>query len=641
MFSYVRNCTFLCILLFPKFSASSKYSKLYDKLLTKSLSTREVDNLKELLNFVQRSSEFHPLTLSIVRPEFRSDFLDFFLRYTTENSIESYIVRARDLSVTLASINNVRFTWILIIRDWASLNIFIYRQRNLWRSSNRYLIIFTNEGVKLPWRDALEKLWRKYNVYRALVFLSDEHFRCLLNYMPFEVFKYGFGSVRKLCLKENSTEESGQNSLENEESEVLHLDRHTKLFEDFRNLNNYPLNVMVFESLLMNVSYTDENQLILTKPDASVLFTLEKTMGAKFRVKAMNKIKFREDPFNYSLRSIENGTVDMVITGFFIKLYSDSKMFQFTCAMYEDKLCFLAPDSGLLSKAYMPFLPFKKSLWMLLMAYDVVVTLLWYLVKYIDESLQGGSSKSTDEPIYRGEIPRCVTSFVIFFEKLCYPFERGETLSQRALLFGTLFFSLIVNGLYQSCLVSSLSKPFHQPQLNTLEDVLNSGKTVVTKYANLKDIFQDDSEVDSKLYQSIQVISQGRKEDIKYFVAYDDKISLTRYQTMELEDFDYYDEDENPLIHVVNETPMNYRISYVLRFRSPYAERVDFLLLRLSESGLVCFWFENMTHPIRLVKARRKLDKEKTWIKLAMDHYSITFLSLVVGLLGSIVVTRQ
>ncbi|KOC64816.1 hypothetical protein WH47_00319 [Habropoda laboriosa] len=353
-------------------------------------------------------------------------------------------------------------------------------------------------------------------------------------------------------------------------------------------------------------------------------------MGAKFHIKATRKIEFKGDPFASSLQSVETGDVEMVVTGFFVKVYAKFRQFQFTCAVYEDKLCFLSPDSGLVPKAYMPFLPFQKDLWALLMLYNVLITLLWFLVKYINETLLKPTNSLEKKTLHTPVNLKSNTPIVRFSRnEAAYQFNH----SRRSLLFGTLFFGLIVNGLYQSYLVSSLSKPFHYPQMHTLEDVLDSGKIVVTRYANLKNVFLDDSAQDMRLYERINVMnSRGSTKD---FVAYGKKISITRYYTMMLQEFSYYDKEGNPLVYLVDECPMNYRVSYVLRFHSPYAERVDFVLLRLGEAGLLGSWMESMVYPIRIGRIRRKLESEKRRIRLTLEHYSLTFLLLFLGLLGS------
>ncbi|XP_076762253.1 uncharacterized protein LOC143430137 [Xylocopa sonorina] len=648
-----------------------------------------------MLNFIRESPEFYPCTFSVILPEFQSSFVDFLLRYIVENRVEAYKVRARDMSLKATWMGRVQLTWIVVVRDLYSLNIYIYWQPKLWEPSNQYLIVYTGEEVNLPWRDVLTVLWTKYNVYRAIVISTSDDFRCFTTYAPFQVFKNSFGVACRSCFKNNASEsessgdyKSPRASLLDEASEdpgeALRVNKDSRLFENFQSLNYYTVNVRVFESQLMDVWYDERNRLKLGKLDANVLSTLETAMGAKFHVKATRKIDFTEDPFSSSLRRIESGEAEMVITGFFVKVYPNFRQFQYTCAMYEDKQCFLSHDSGIVPKAYMPFLPFQKSLWALLMLYNIVITLLWCFLKYISVSWRNKyltnstlsvtleretrahkhwtnhphglfntemvatpsirpkndtrivKHRSSDSWIYQEppEFPRRVAQFFTFLEHLCYPFEDDESPAQRALLSGTLFFSLIVNGLYQSYLVSSLSKPLHYPQLRTLEDVLDSGKTIITKYANLKNVLVDDSPLGVKLSQRIHVII-GQKST-KDFVAYDGQISITRYNTVQLENKTYYDKEGNSLLYVVDECPMKYRVSYVLKLHSPYGERVDFVLLRVRQAGLINFWFEGMMYSIRVEKMKRKLATEKRKVKLTLDHYSLTFLLLFVGLSGSV-----
>lgn len=698
------TCLFFYIAILTNLSAPLRnvcaYNTLKWTIETKpspTLSSQESQNLKQMLNFIKESPEFRPLTLSILLPEFQSSAIEFLLRYVAENSIEAYTISTLDQPSKSTWMDRV-LTWTLIVRDVHSLNIFVRWKQELWKARNQYVIIFASKGVTVPWGDVFKHLWRKYRVYRAVALSVQDDFRCLLRYMPFDRGETEYGRIRKLCLKTHVAREPkslqtfyANNPKKFEDIEkVLTPGKDVRIFENFRNLNNYPVNIVVFESLFMNVSYDNRRNLKLGKVDAEVLFVLEKVMKAKFHIKAMRKVEFRKyDPFDLSLMDIESGDAEMVITGFFMKTYDKHREFQFTCAVYEDRLCFLSPDSGLVPKAYMPFLPFEKNLWFLLITYNIAITLLWCLMKYASQSqrqqsaelstsensIQGNkrthsllnqlgvsrqlfspsdrkiytnqprryfmnvsnlSSRVSNRQLRPPDVPHYLQKFFSFLELLCYPIQTGDTPAQRALFIGIVFFGLIVNGLYQSCLVSSLSKPFHYPQLHTVEDVLGSGKQLITKYANLRSVFLDDSALDRKLSQRIHVINSN--VPTKDMVAFENKIAVSRYYSMVLGAAAYYDKEGNPLLWVVDECPMMYRVSYVLNSQSPYKETVNFVLLKLREGGVLSFWFENMTYRLTIVKMRRKLQVEKRTIKLTLGHYSLTFLLLFVGLFGSTLV---
>ncbi|XP_029036521.2 uncharacterized protein LOC114872928 [Osmia bicornis bicornis] len=670
------NLLFICIMI-PLTRNILLYPKLYSFIETNysnHLSNQDTNNLKLILNFIRNDPEFHPLTFAVVQPEFQSNLVDFLLRYIGDKSIEAYTARDRDLSIKATWMKRVKATWVISVRDLYSLHNYIYWQPKLWRSSNQYLIIYLGKQVTLPWRDIFKTLWKQYSVYKAVIISVEDDFQCLMKYMPFDDFQNDFGAVYKLCPKDLQGYSMGLKGID----EIHPPEKPRRLFENFQNLQNYPVNVITFESPLMSISYDNQNRTKLRKLDASVLYTLEKALKANFRIKAMRKRDFRpEDPFTVSLRNIENGNVEMVIASFFIKEYSKFRKFQFTCAVYEDKMCFMAPDSGLVPKAYMPLLPFRKEVWLILFVYNIVITLLWCFLRYINQQLRqratehhirGNQARNNSHELidpssvtgfkpessktskksqnlnfhslmeseYQGpsEIPRWLSFIFIFLEMLFYPLKNGSSLTQNCLLSSTLFFSLIVSGLYESCLVSSLNKPFHYPQLETLEDVVDSGKPIITKYGNLKSEFLDDFPLDRKLHEQIQVINSNRST--KEFVAFEDKISITRYYAMQLENYPYFDKDGNNLLHIVDECHMNYRIAYILRLNSPYTERVDFILSRLREAGLLIFWFDRIRYPLEIVKFKRKVEMEKKKIKLTLDHYSLTFLMLFGGLFCSI-----
>ncbi|XP_078034971.1 uncharacterized protein LOC144469004 [Augochlora pura] len=631
------------------------------------------ENLKRILNFINESPEFRPLTLSVVLPRFHSSFVDSLVEHVNESSMKAFKVRSQDLSLAVTLLNRSQLTWIIFARDLYNLYSYIYWQPGLWKTSNQYLIIIPNRKVSLDWRGFLRKLWTKHRVYKTVIVSLHDNFRCLVGFKPFQINGEKFGDIRKLCFQSvaakgseevfdvtsNDPEEDRATMLKPIEPREEILNQNTHLFEIFHNLNNYPINIIVFESLLSGFNYDDQHRLKLSRVDGDVVYALENALRCKFRVTFMRKVDFyMNDPFDKSLNEIENGNVEMVITGFFVKQYTKRTQFQFTPSMYEDKLCFLSPDSGLVPKAYMPFMPFEKDLWAVLLIYNVIVTLLWCFFKGVspmyrptDVTGQVRTSYPCDksgrhmDKVTNGlamtlksrrgppEVPEPMLKFFKFVELLCYPFPKEETSAQRSLLAGTLFFGLIVNGVYQSGLVSSLSKPFHYPQLRTLEDVIDSGKILITKYANLKTVFLDDTPVGMKLEQRINVITT--RKQTKALVAFDDKIAITRYYSMLLGDYAYYDKDGNPLIYVVDECPMNYRVSYVLRSPSPYAERVNFVLLRLNEAGIPAISLQKTLFKLTIVKMRRKLNNEKRKIILTLHHYSLTFLLLFVGLVCS------
>ncbi|XP_011702654.1 PREDICTED: uncharacterized protein LOC105458802 [Wasmannia auropunctata] len=434
-------------------------------------------------------------------------------------------------------------------------------------------------------------------------------------------------------------------------------------FDVSDNLNGYPIRVVVFPSLMMEITHDEGTKSSrFSRLDANVMSLLERAMGAQFRINVFHIVNSTDgdygDPFHRALQYIEYGESEIIITSFFIRRYKDEyRKYEFTASIYEDKLCLIAPTADFVPKSYMPIMSFASNLWVALAVYNILVSVLWFLIKYYSMSFRRQKAvllplaRTTEEYVLSRRSaadlppPRVhpyVSSCFDLIETSCYPLREdgaagagGSTTAQRALLIGTLFFGLIVTGLYQSCLMSSLSDPFHYPELNTLEDVASSNLTIITKYYNLKEnTFTENTTLDNKLRSKTKVfVSEESTYDV---VAFGRRtIAISRYASVKLNDMSsYYDVDGNELLHIVEECPTTYLLSYVMRLHSPYRERINELLLRMQEAGLVRLWYERMAYPYYVAEQKRKMDKSERKIKLTMEHYSLTFVGLTIGLLS-------
>jgi len=602
-----------------------------------ALNSQESENLRIILNYIRNKQDFSPTTVSLLFSDDRSNYADLISNYIASKSIVNYKITIDNLSQNNTWQNRIDLTWIFVIDNINILNTFVHEQKHIWKTTNQYLIINTAPSITtlLLQREIFQIMWKNYNVYKIVAISIQDDFQCLSKYSPFEKNRWDeYGIIRKICL--------------------IEYENNIELYTNFKDLNGYPIHIVVFPSLMMNVIY-DENikKFNFSKLDANAMLLLEKEMEAKFLVNVIYPLP-NEDPFQRTLQHIESGKAEMIITSFFIHQYEEFKKYEFTVSLYEDKLCFIAPTNGFVPKSYMPIMPFTPDLWIVLMIYNVLVSVLWFLIKYYSglfrrqEVILPPLTRTTEEfvfPIQESDLSPRIHPYILlcfyFFERLCYPLKEdsSNTTSQRAFLFGTLFFGLIIVGLYQSCLVSSLSNPFHYPELDTLEDIANSNFTIITKYQNVKQsTFLENTTLANKLRNKIKVIVTNKSTiDI---VAFNKKIvAIGRYESYKLDDLsNYSDADGNELVHIVEEYPYTYLLSYVVKLYLPYRERINELLLRMREAGLIKLWYENMAYPIYEAEQKRKMAKSERKIKLTMKHYSLTFVGLLFGLLSCVIV---
>lgn len=609
------------------------------KIAVKSYASTPVksENLEIILDYLRKEQELYPSIVSLVSSEIQSNFVDLVSKYVANELIVSYKTTTNNLSRRYVWQNRIDLTWILIIDNIGILNSFIYEQSHIWKATNQYLIIITARSIAMSPREIFQSVWENHGVYRIVAISVQEDFRCLNSYLPFKKDKRNeYGVVRKTCL--------------------VDWKNNTELYDNFEKLNGYPIRVVVFPSVMMNIKFDeDTNEPKYERLDADAMLLLQEAMGAKFHVEIISNFESNEDPFHRTLEYIENGKSEMIFTSFFTHEYKEYRKYEFTASIYDDNLCLIAPTAGFVPKSYMPILPFASNLWAALAIYNILVSVLWFLVKYYSESFRRGKAILLPLMKNTGFIPSrqsdssprihpYVSSCFDLVETWCYPLKEdggksGSTAAQRAFLFGTLFFGLIVTGLYQSYLVSSLSDPFHYPELNTLEEVADSNLTIITKYDNLKqNTFTDNTSLANRLKSKTIVSVSNRSTN--YMVAFDRNIiALSRCATLKLDNLsNYYDKNGNDLLHIVEERPVTYLLSYVVRLYSPYRERINSLLLRMQEAGLVELWYKNMIYPMYADEQRRKLAKSDRRIRLTMEHYSLTFLGLLFGLLSCAVV---
>lgn len=98
----------------------------------------------------------------------------------------------------------------------------------------------------------------------------------------------------------------------------------------------------------------------------------------------------------------------------------------------------------------------------------------------------------------------------------------------------------------------------------------------------------------------------------------------------------YYDEDGNKVLHMVKQCPATFPISYVTRLYSPYLGRVNELLLRFLETGLIDKWYTDMlveserTNEMAVFKKDFSLrDKH---VSLSLSHCYLIFLFYLMGI---------
>ncbi|XP_076234963.1 uncharacterized protein LOC143179552 [Calliopsis andreniformis] len=216
--------------------------------------------------------------------------------------------------------------------------------------------------------------------------------------------------------------------------------------------------------------------------------------------------------------------------------------------------------------------------------------------------------------------------------QLVQPFERSQPwFPERLFLMCSLCLSLILNGVFTSQLASTFSKRMYYDDIDTLEQLEESGLTILT---NSRDII-DDALTDStsplikRLHMRMQYANDSEIHR-RLFVTKDAGF-LHRLSTLPLK----YDDHQIQKLHIVKECPKDYILANVITKGSPFHGRINNILGKLNNGGFYDKWYQGMYRS----KKRIYHDKESTTHRrITMRHLVIPFAILHAGLAASAIV---
>ncbi|XP_051153973.1 uncharacterized protein LOC127277154 [Leptopilina boulardi] len=630
-----------------KYNQSRRYS--WDNVgnyLTRAGDFSDIDfvNLFQILDLVSNSEEFQPLTISIGTFDTNSYLMGQISKFFERKLITCYQIDLRNNLSSFIIGNFHRTTWIILAENPQVLLNF--NSKLLWNSRNKFLILFLqNNNNNKDTIENYEKLfsihWKNDGISKILIGDAKDHLFYFYRYLPFEINSHGdFGKIQRIFIDKDNIEiflnHKKNKRLENNKKKNCSLKELNKIFEDFKNLNNYQINVTIFKSQMLNIEKIG-NKTNFSGLDINVMFLLKKLLNADFQISVLSP-NYKFDPFENGLKRIESNEADLIMTTYFVKTYDNFQFFDFTFSVHIDKVCFFGKAAGKVPKSFMPFLPISLDFWPIFIIYNILISALWIKFKSFSDRIHHKNNQiSLIENIYSSlenskfeknlqNYPPKIDSRLEYCGEItiltCTHLHGAETTAQRFFLSGTLIFTIIIFGLYESTLLSSMRKPFEYTELNTLNDVLKTNYPILTKYQNLKDSTY------GELKNRVVVLENVKTSLRNIVVNNKSTLGIMRLSTADLEDrTKFYDADGEYLLHVIDECPGVYSLSYIVKRYSPYLERIDKLLSHMSEGGLFFKWYNDMHYPI-YKEEQQKLASKPLITVLTLEHYSLSFFIL-------------
>lgn len=280
-----------------------------------------------------------------------------------------------------------------------------------------------------------------------------------------------------------------------------------------------------------------------------------------------------------SLAQVLDGSVHISFNTRFLRLSQFKGRAQITFTNGRDDICFVVPTAGFASNIYNIVRAFSPSVWYATLAALVSVPMAFGV-------------------LYRLQ-PESMPSRPVFLDfyswHLAQPLLRlPDSLATKLLIAFWIVYCLLITSSFEGNLTSNLVLRPTLPEINTIRQ-LDTASTlqIMTfgRYVHLLVQFLNSTSDYKRLPHSIRSVRTSaemerliNEHNLDY--AYANKQHINAYLTRRKGNI----VDNRPVFHNVRECPVPFLVAYALRIGSPYLGRINVLLRRAQENGLIALW---------------------------------------------------
>lgn len=313
--------------------------------------------------------------------------------------------------------------------------------------------------------------------------------------------------------------------------------------------------------------------------DGTMLACLSTTMN--FNLKRLTTNSFNESYFKPNnkipgyLTVVENNEVDMSSTSTLISTMSTNNI-AFLNVFDFLEISYMVPKKmANLNHLVTQFEIFDNITIAISLLSFLVLTIVWYLIEKIRSKT--GRKHQTLSDIF----------LIIVQSQNKIGIKDFALLNNRAISLTIVIFSFIFSSTYESIISSRLVTEPTAKQIDTLEELDNSGLQILT---TIPDVFKPTSEdiaqntLPYRLYEKQKYVPYS--EDLMG----DNRSVLTRTKIATYiiaTDFDKT--TGRDIFHIVKEKPLHLHRSFIVPKTSPYRERMNEILMQSVEAGFVRF----------------------------------------------------
>ncbi|KAH8354859.1 hypothetical protein KR084_012477 [Drosophila pseudotakahashii] len=256
----------------------------------------------------------------------------------------------------------------------------------------------------------------------------------------------------------------------------------------FRDMDGYPLRIQMFRSVYTRPEFDEGTGLLtsVTGVDFLVAQMLRERLNFTMLLQQPEKNYFGEryanGSYNGAIGSIINDGLDICLTGFFVKDYLVQQYMDFTVAVYDDELCIYVPKASRIPQSILPIFAVGYDIWLGFILSAFACALIWLTLRVINLRLR---IVKWNADIVGQALGIVVDTWVVWVRlNLSHlPSSYAERM-----FIGTLcLVSVIFGAIFESSLATVYIHPLYYKDINTMQELDDSGLKVVYKYSSMAD----------------------------------------------------------------------------------------------------------------------------------------------------------
>ncbi|KAJ9586649.1 hypothetical protein L9F63_019751 [Diploptera punctata] len=342
--------------------------------------------------------------------------------------------------------------------------------------------------------------------------------------------------------------------------------------------------------------------------DSQILFNMAKFFNFTPNIIKIKGISYgfylQNGTYTGVLRDIATKKADIGFNSRFIKQYGNE--IEFSNTVMNDEACIIVPKSKLVPRWRRILLSFNLQFWIILLTTYIVIVTFWYYLRRFN------NYKNSKWFVICGVLKMFLLSGI------SHP---PNILSERFLFASILMFCIVITNGFQSFLVTNVTSPNYESDINTLEELDEANLPIWSRSPDNRDIFKDiDTPVMQRLYKKFAIFNGTNLMKHAYDLR-DAAIIVRKTSSLYIEAF-YVAKDGSQLLHTVKECPASYQLAYIVPSGSPYLFMINTFILKMNEAGLTYKWHEDAMHIHSLLMAKKFVNQE------ALRAFSLTDLQL-------------